>query len=72
MPEIDLKFIAKRLDQLGADFANMRDDITVLTAMVARVEASLGSLVIESRATHRQMARFNDRLRKVENAEERA
>jgi outer membrane murein-binding lipoprotein Lpp len=66
--EIDLNFIAKRLDQFGADVANTRDDITVLTAMVARLESSVASLVQEFRATHSQMGRFNDRLRTMENA----
>ena len=68
MADIDLNFIAKRLDQLGADVANIRDDITVLTAMTGRLESAMASLVQEFRATHSQMARFNDRLRKVENA----
>ena len=68
MPEqVDLNFIARRLDQLGVDVANMRDDIMVLTAMVTRVEGSVSSLVQEMRATHSQMARFDNRLRKIEN-----
>ena len=68
MPDIDLNFIAKRLDQLGADVANLRDDMTIVTAILSRLEASMTSLVVEFRATHSQMARFNERLRKVENA----
>ncbi len=56
MTDMDLNFIAKRLDQLSTDVANMRDDITVLTAMVARLESSVASLVQEMRATHNQMA----------------
>jgi hypothetical protein len=63
---IDLNFTAKRLDQLGNDVGNMRDDMTVLTAMVSRLEASVTSLVQEMRATHSQMARFDNRLRKLE------
>jgi outer membrane murein-binding lipoprotein Lpp len=65
--QIDLNFIARRLDQLSTDVANVRDDMTVLTAMVARLESSVGSLVQEMRATHSQMARFDNRLRKLEN-----
>jgi hypothetical protein len=64
---VDLNFIARRLDLMGNDFGNMRDDIVVLTAMVARLETSVGSLVQEMRATHSQMARFDNRLRKLEN-----
>jgi outer membrane murein-binding lipoprotein Lpp len=64
--QVDLNFIARRLDQLGNDVANMRDSITVLTAMVSRLEASVTSLVQEMRAAHRQMARFDNRLRKLE------
>jgi outer membrane murein-binding lipoprotein Lpp len=52
---------------LSTDVANVRDDMTVLTAMVARLESSVGSLVQEMRATHSQMARFDNRLRKLEN-----
>jgi hypothetical protein len=67
MPEqVDLNFIARRLDQVGNDVANMRDDMVVLTAMVTRLEASLTSRVQEMRATHSQMARFDNRLRKLE------
>jgi len=51
--QVDLNFIARRLDQLGNDVVNMRDDITVLTAMVSRLEASVTSLVQEMRATRR-------------------
>jgi len=64
--QVDLNFIARRLDLLGTDVANMRDDIMVLTAMVSRLEASVSSLVQEKRATHRQMARFDSRLRSLE------
>jgi hypothetical protein len=64
--QVDLNFIAKRLDQMGNDMANMRDDITVLTAMVPRLEASVTSLVQEMRAAHSQMGRFDNRLRKLE------
>ena len=65
--QVDLNFIARRLDQVGNDVANMRDDMVVLTAMVTRLEGSLTSLVQEMRATHSQMTRFDNRLRKLEN-----
>jgi hypothetical protein len=61
--QVDLNFIARRLEQMGIDMANMRDDITVLTAMVSRVESSFTSLVHEMRAPHSQMARLDHRLR---------
>jgi hypothetical protein len=64
--QVDLNFIVRRLDQLGNDVANLHDDNVVLTAMVSRIEASLASLVQEMRPTHSQMARFNNRLRKLE------
>jgi hypothetical protein len=63
---VDLNFMAKRLDQMSNDVSNMRDDVTVLTAMVSRLEASVTSLVQELRATHSQMARFDNRLRRLE------
>jgi hypothetical protein len=64
--QVDFNFIARRLDHLGNDVANIRDDIVVLTAMVSRLEGSVTSLVQEMRATHSQMARFDNRLRKLE------
>jgi outer membrane murein-binding lipoprotein Lpp len=64
--QIDLNLIARRLDQICYDMANMRDDLVVLTAMVSRLEASVTSLVQEMRAAPSQMARFDNRLRKLE------
>ena len=64
--DVDLNFIARRLDQMGNDMANMRDDMIVVTAMLSRVESAVTSLVQEMRATHSQMARFDSRLRKLE------
>jgi hypothetical protein len=61
--QVDLNFIARRLEQMGNDVSNVRDDITILTAMASRMESSITSLVQKMRATHSQMACFDNRLR---------
>ena len=63
---VDLNFLARQMDRMLGDVANTRDDITVLTAMVGRVESSLQALTVEVRAMQRQFGRLNDRVRKLE------
>jgi hypothetical protein len=40
--------------------------MAVLTAMVMRLDSSHAALLQETRATHAQMARMNDCIRKLE------
>jgi hypothetical protein len=63
---VTLEFIAKQLDRLIADQAEMRDDIRVLTAIVLRHENTLKDILDQISAMVRQHARFNDRLRRLE------
>lgn len=70
MIEPDLTFIARKLDQVLIEIANMRDDIIVQTAICQRVDGSIQTLVTEMRAVHRQIARINDRMRKTAAEEE--
>lgn len=42
--------------------------MTVLTAMVTRLDGSMNAPLQETRATHSQIARMNDRIRKLEDA----
>jgi hypothetical protein len=70
---VTLEFIARQLDRVIADQAEMRDDIRVLTAIVLRHENMLASMKTEIhdilgqvRAMVSQHARFNDRLRRLE------
>jgi len=64
--EITLEFIARRLDQLQADIGDLRDQNTVLTAMVGRVESAIGLLAIELRGTNGRIDRLLDRVQKIE------
>lgn len=59
MTEITLEFIGRQLERLIGDVANLRDDVTVLTAICVRLETQM-------EAHHRQFARMNDRVRKLE------
>ena len=47
--EIDLKFLARQNERIMSDMGSLRDDMRVLTAMVLRLENTLG--------------RMNDRIR---------
>ena len=70
---VTLEFIAKQLERVIADQAEMRDDIRVLTAIVLRHENTLKDMREELRDILRQISvmvaqhqRFNDRLRRLE------
>jgi hypothetical protein len=70
MADIDLNFIASRLDRLTTETAAIRDDMRVLTAIVIRLdntrerhEALLTDMLREMRAIP---ARIDDRVRKLE------
>jgi hypothetical protein len=68
VPEVSLEFISQQLERVLTEQAIIRDDIIVVTAMVTRLEASLQALTVEVRAIQRQIARMNDRVRKLEDA----
>jgi hypothetical protein len=70
---IDLNFIARRLDRLIDDASRQRDDMAVFSAMVMRIDGTMGALLTEIRATHVQIARIathfdklSDRVSKLE------
>ena len=65
---VDLNFLARQLQRLTADVASLRDDMQVLTSIVLRQDGTLTTLLQEMRATHTQIQRMNDRLRKLESA----
>jgi hypothetical protein len=48
----------------------MRDEVTVLTSIVLRLDSGMTALLTENRATHAQESRLPERLRKLEAAEE--
>jgi len=62
----DLNFLARKIEQVLTAVSSLRDDMAVLTAMVMRLDGSHSALLQETRATHAQIARMNDRVRKLE------
>jgi hypothetical protein len=62
----DLNFLARQNERILTDLASLRDDMAVLTAIVMRLDGSQTTLLQETRATHTQIARMNDRIRKLE------
>jgi predicted nucleic acid-binding Zn-ribbon protein len=65
-PQADLSLIARQQRQLLSEMGTIRDDITVLTAIVQRLDGTLSGLVNEIRATHTQMSRMDRRVRELE------
>jgi len=62
----DLNFLVRQNERILTDIAGLRDDMAVLTAMVMRLDGSHAALLQETRATHAQIARMNDRIRRLE------
>jgi hypothetical protein len=62
----DLNFLARQNERMLAEIASLRDDMAVLTAMVMRLDGSHAALLQETRATHAQISRMNDRIPKLE------
>lgn len=69
MSEPDLNFLARQMDRVLSEVGGIRDDIAVLTAMMIRHEGTMQALLRELHATHMQITRMNDRVRKLEDAE---
>jgi len=65
----DLHFLQAAAQRQQTDTASLRDDIRVLSAIAMRLDGSHSVLLDELRATHTQIARMNDRVRKVEDAQ---
>ena len=65
----DLHFLQAAMQRQQTDTAGLRDDIRVLSAIAMRLDGSHSMLLDELRATHTQIARMNDRVRKLEDAQ---
>ncbi len=66
MADPDLNFLVRQNERILTEVGSLRDDMAVLTAMVMRLDGSHAALLQETRATHAQIARMNDRIRKLE------
>jgi len=62
----DLNFLARQNERILTEITSLRDDMAVLTPMVMRLDGSHTALLQEARATHAQITRMNDRIRKLE------
>jgi t-SNARE complex subunit (syntaxin) len=67
---IDLAYIGRALQRLTDEVSSLRDDMQVLTAIVQRLDNSHTRLLTEIRATHSQVSRVADRVRRLERAAE--
>jgi hypothetical protein len=63
---VTLEFLARQQDRMLAELASLRDDVNVLTAIVQRLDNSHTRLLAEIRATHGQVSRQGERLRRLE------
>jgi len=66
MADADLNFIARQIDRLITEVGGMRDELRVQGAMIMRLDGSHTVLLEELRATHAQIARLIDPVRKLE------
>ena len=59
---VDLEFLSKQNERMMRELASFRDDMRVLTAIVMRLDTTMGQVLEELRATHAQVARLGDRV----------
>ncbi len=65
----DLHFLQAAAQRQQTDTTSLRDDIRVLSAIAMRLDGSHSVLLDELRAPHTQIARMNDRVRKLEDGQ---
>jgi septal ring factor EnvC (AmiA/AmiB activator) len=75
MADVTLEFIAKQLERVLAEQAQMRDELLVTNARIGyvessmeRIEAAIVTLTLEVRAVRNQVGRMNNRIVKLEDA----
>ncbi|HEY4859053.1 MAG TPA: hypothetical protein VII14_03825 [Xanthobacteraceae bacterium] len=66
MTDADINFVARQSERIMSEIESLRDDAAVLTSIVLRLDGSMTAVLQEMRATHTQIARMNDRIRKLE------
>jgi hypothetical protein len=65
-PEIDMAYIGHGLQRLTTEVGALREDMTVLTAIVMRQDATMNALLTEVRAMHSQHSRLANRVKQLE------
>jgi hypothetical protein len=68
MAEVDLAFLARQMEGVISEVGRLRDEMTVHTATLIRLDGTAAGLVQEVRAIHTWMARTNERISKLEGA----
>jgi hypothetical protein len=63
---ITLEFLARQQQRVLEEISVMRDDMQVLTAMVMRLDGTVGLVLTELRAMHSQHQRLANRVRRLE------
>lgn len=69
MADADYTFLQRQNERILSEQANMRDELTVLIAMVTRLEGSNATIIQELRVMQRQFSRMNDRINKLEDVQ---
>ena len=67
---VTLEFLARRQERILDELSTMRDDMGVLTAMVMRLDGTVGLVLTELRAMHSQHNRLANRDRRLEEERE--
>jgi len=67
---ITLEFLARQQQRVLDGMGSMRDDMQVLTAMVLRLDGTVGLVLTELRAMHSQHSRLANRVRHLEEQRE--
>ena len=65
-PQPDLSLTARQQRQVLAEMGVMRDDMSVMMAILQRLDGTVMGLVNEVRAVHSQHARLTKRVRDLE------
>jgi hypothetical protein len=68
MAEVSLEFLAEQISRVLEEQADMREQMTVLTGMVLRLDDGMTALLAHARLAERRMARLEKRVDALENA----
>lgn len=63
---ITLEFLARQQQRVLDEVGVVRDDMQVLTAMVMRLDGTVGLVLTELRTMHSQHQRLANRVRRIE------
>ena len=69
MTDVDLNFIARRLDDIQRDVRALRDEMRVTSALAQRGTNMMPDLLEELRAIHQWMVGFGERVRRLEDTQ---